>query len=104
MNTAKRIFLVLGAGALLVSVYLSGQAVLVTRSPYLQRGSYDSLVVRWRTNVATDSRVCYGASPSTLSSCVTDPQSVTEHIVSLAGLGMNTTYYYSVGSSSGIQT
>ncbi|MGH9719346.1 MAG: fibronectin type III domain-containing protein, partial [Bryobacteraceae bacterium] len=103
MNTWKRTLVTVGAGALLVAVYLSGQAVSVTRNPYLQRGSQDSIVVRWRTSAATDSRVCYGASPAALSTCVTDAPSATEHAVALAGLSANTTYYYSVGSSAAVQ-
>src|SRR6185369_12587185 len=34
-----------------------GLPVLVTRGPYLQSGAADRVIVRWRTNVATDSRV-----------------------------------------------
>src|SRR5687767_1600548 len=38
----------------------------VTRGPYLQRATATSLVVRWRTAAATDSRVRYGTSAGTL--------------------------------------
>jgi hypothetical protein len=87
------------AVALLVVVYVSAAGPVVTRGPYLQRGGPDSVVVRWRTDVATDSRVCRGSSPASLTTCVDVPQSTTEHVVALAGLAANTTYYYSVGST-----
>src|SRR6185436_4979693 len=35
-------------------------AVSVTRGPYLQLGTHNSMIVRWRTNVATDSQVRFG--------------------------------------------
>ena len=36
-------------------------AATVTRGPYLQMGGPAGIVVRWRTDVATDSRVRYGS-------------------------------------------
>ena len=33
----------------------------VTRGPYLQLGTTNSIVVRWRTNVPTTSQVSYGS-------------------------------------------
>src|SRR6266576_5561490 len=38
-------------------------AATVTRGPYLQMGTPTSIVVRWRTDSATDSFVRYGGSP-----------------------------------------
>jgi hypothetical protein len=78
-------------------------AAQVTRAPYLQSGSDTSITIRWRTSTATNSRVRYGASPTTLTS-VTDHATVTtEHVVTLSGLAANTTYYYSVGSTTAVQ-
>jgi hypothetical protein len=75
----------------------------VTRGPYLQLGTPGSVVVRWRTDVATDSRVQFGADPQSLVNAVTDPVSTTEHAVTLNGLAASTRYYYSVGSSAAVQ-
>ncbi len=77
----------------------SASPILVTRGPYLQTGSSTGVVVRWRTDVATDSRVRYGPSPGNLTSQADAGASVTEHEVSLTGLSPNTTYFYSVGST-----
>ena len=71
----------------------------LTRGPYLQMGTPTTQVVRWRTNIATDSRVRLGASPGALTTIVDDSASTTEHAVSLPGLAPNTVYYYSIGSA-----
>ena len=73
----------------------------VTRGPYLQQGTPDSVVVRWRTATATDSQVRFGNAPGNLISSVDDATVTTEHEVKLTGLAADTTYYYSVGSTSG---
>jgi hypothetical protein len=74
----------------------------VTRGPYLQQGTPTSVIVQWRTAVATDSRVRYGDAPGNLTHVVDVAGSTTEHAVTLTGLDPDTTYYYSIGSSSGV--
>ncbi|HNG62868.1 MAG TPA: hypothetical protein PLK54_03905, partial [Ferruginibacter sp.] len=41
---------------------MSLTAQTLTRMPYLQAGKQDSITIRWRTNVATDSKVTWGTS------------------------------------------
>ncbi|MBM4247440.1 MAG: metallophosphoesterase family protein [Deltaproteobacteria bacterium] len=77
------------------------QAQTVTRGPYLQIPTPGGIVVRWRTDVPTDSRVAIGAAPGALSSNFDDAVSTTEHEVQLSGLAPDTQYYYSVGTTSG---
>lgn len=72
----------------------------IVRGPYLQKGTQSSMVLRWRTDVPTDSKVHYGISPSNLSGSAGTPQFTTEHTVELTGLQPSTTYYYSVGMQS----
>jgi hypothetical protein len=74
--------------------------VVVTRGPYLQMGTPNSVIVRWRTAVPTDSRVNYGESPTRLSFSATELTLTTEHILRLSNLAPNTKYYYSIGTSS----
>ena len=74
-------------------------AAVLRRGPYLQRATPSSLVVRWRTDVATNSVVRYGPAPGSLGSSATDLASVTNHVVTLSGLSPATRYYYSVGST-----
>ncbi|MGB5178181.1 MAG: metallophosphoesterase family protein [Gammaproteobacteria bacterium] len=74
--------------------------VTVTRGPYLQQGTPTSIVIKWRTATATNSRVRYGDAPGNLTNIVDVAGSTTEHTVALSGLAPDTTYYYSIGSSS----
>jgi tetratricopeptide (TPR) repeat protein len=80
---------------------LSGAAsgAVVTRGPYLQRGTPTAITVRWRTSVATDSRVRWGSDPAALANVVDVGGSVTEHEVPVSGLAPATRYFYSVGSA-----
>jgi purple acid phosphatase-like protein/calcineurin-like phosphoesterase family protein/pectate lyase-like protein/fibronectin type III domain protein len=90
--------------ALLIAGYalglsLDAAALAITRGPYLQLGTQSSIVVRWRTDAATDSRVRYGTSPTDLRSVVDDAATTTEHVVKLTDLNPATQYYYSIGNS-----
>ncbi|MBA2302296.1 MAG: fibronectin type III domain-containing protein [Acidobacteria bacterium] len=77
----------------------ASEGVNLTRGPYLQVGTPNSVVVRWRTDATTDSRVRYGASPSDLTNMADDLSQTTDHAVTVAGLQPNTRYYYSVGTT-----
>jgi len=74
-------------------------AQTVTRGPYLQMGTPTSLVVRWRTNTASNSRVRYGTTPTNLAASANTTTVTTEHEVLVPGLTPNTRYYYSIGTS-----
>lgn len=74
----------------------------ITRGPYLQMATSSSMQLRWRTDVATNSRVYFGSSLDNLNQQVTDNTSTTEHIVNLTGLIPDTKYFYSIGSTTGI--
>ena len=73
----------------------------VVRGPYLQQQTDGSVIVRWRTDVATDSVVRYGLTPAPLSSMASIAGTRTEHSVPVTGLNVETQYYYSVGDSIG---
>lgn len=47
------------------------QSVAVSRGPYLQKATQNSVIIRWRTDVACDARVSYGISPANLNNEVT---------------------------------
>jgi len=71
----------------------------VSRGPYLQIGTPTSIVVRWLTDIATDSKVSYGTDSLALSQSVIVSGTRTNHTVQLTGLTPYTKYYYSVGST-----
>jgi acid phosphatase type 7 len=95
---------ILAAAAVLAAWATPAEAQTVTRGPYLQRGSPNTVVVRWRTDVATDSRVRYSTSLTGTFTTVNDAASTTEHVVTVSGLSANTKYFYSVGSTSAVLT
>ena len=71
----------------------------VTRGPYLQIGTPNSTIVRWRTNVATDSRVRIGTTQGNLTINHDNASVTTEHEVIVSSLSPATKYFYSVGST-----
>jgi 3',5'-cyclic AMP phosphodiesterase CpdA len=71
----------------------------VTRGPYLQVGSQTGMTIRWRTDVATNSRVTFGTTHGTYTNTVDSATVTTEHIVRLSGLTPDTKYYYTIGST-----
>lgn len=74
----------------------------VPRGPYLQMGTPTSAVVRWRTDISTDSGVRYGTDPANLSSAADDLTVTNEHVVTVSGLTPDTKYYYSIGTTGGL--
>lgn len=70
----------------------------LTRGPYLQAASDTSIIIRWRTDASTRSRVWYGTEAGKLDKTVDDLSLVTEHQIKLTGLKPRTKYYYAIGS------
>jgi hypothetical protein len=70
------------------------------RGPYLQCGSPTGMVVRWRTDAFTDAVVRYGTNSTALDQAVTNTTFGSDHEVQLSGLSPDTSWFYSVGSTS----
>ncbi|MBX3027119.1 metallophosphoesterase family protein [bacterium] len=85
------------AALILLAAASAAPAAVVTRGPYLQMPRPTGMVVRWRTDVPTTSRVSYGDAPTSLFETVDDPTLTTEHEIALTGLTAGTTAYYAVG-------
>lgn len=71
----------------------------IVKGPYLQVGTQNSMVIRWETNIATDSKVMYGSAPATLASAVSNTDQVTSHEIQITGLTAYTKYYYNIGTT-----
>jgi len=71
----------------------------IVRGPYLQQGTPTSVVVRWRTDVPTDTTVRYGTTPAQLDKTAATKWKTTEHIAILEGLTPSTKYHYSIGNA-----
>ena len=90
--------------AALLSIGLPGYAtaassdVALLRGPYLQTATPNSIIIRWRTDVPTESIVLYGTDSDNLHLLSGDLEETTEHEVALNGLSAQTKYFYSIGS------
>ena len=71
---------------------------VLIRGPYLQKASPHSIMIRWRTDALSRSRVRFGKDPHAMNGLADDSALVTEHKVLLSSLEPLTMYYYSVGS------
>ena len=72
----------------------------VVRGPYLQMGTPSSMIVRWRTDGFTDTKLSYGLAVDDLTETITDETLTSEHEVLITNLDSNTKYFYEIGNSS----
>jgi tetratricopeptide (TPR) repeat protein len=72
------------------------------RGPYLQSATPTSVVVRWRTDVPTSSKIVYGAGSGGGLRRAVDSAKVTDHVIRLDRLLPDTRYRYAIGSIRGI--
>lgn len=75
----------------------------LSRGPYLQSGSLDGITIRWRTAVAENSRIELGTVYGVYPVVVSDASVVTEHVVRVTGLSVDTKYFYRIGNSTAVQ-
>jgi len=81
---------------------ISNLPAQISRGPYLQMSTANSMVIRWRTNIATDSRINFSDRQAQLDQFVEDNTTTTEHEILLSGLNPNTRYYYSIGTTAAV--
>ncbi len=70
---------------------------VITRGPYLQLGTTNSMVVRWRTAQPRPSVVKFGRAPDKLSKEARASGTLAEHVVLFTNLQPDTKYFYSIG-------
>ena len=75
---------------------VAAQSTLV-RGPYLNTGTPESMVVRWRSSGSEVGQVVYGTDINNLSDTINEPSGTTEHEVNITGLSADTKYFYSIG-------
>ena len=71
---------------------------VLIRGPYLQTATSHSMLIRWRTDALSRSRVWYGKEINALKLMADDSALVTEHKVILKDLEPLTKYYYQIGA------
>ncbi|MCX6198445.1 MAG: metallophosphoesterase [Bacteroidetes bacterium] len=74
----------------------------ITRGPYLQMGSHQSVMVRFRSNSSVVAKILYGTTMGVYTDSVTEGSATTEHAISVSSLSANTKYFYAVKSGSTI--
>lgn len=84
---------------LLCTVSYTIKCQSVTRGPYLQMGTANSIIVKWKTNTSCNTKVSYGTSTTALSSQTTITSSSTDHEIKITGLNPYTKYYYVIGTT-----
>jgi hypothetical protein len=71
----------------------------IIRGPYLQLGTTNSMVVRWRTDLPAGNTVSFGTSFGRPNHTGRASGTFTEHAVQLTNLHPETKYYYSFGAT-----
>lgn len=74
----------------------------LTRGPYLQLQTSNSMILRWRTNRDSKGLVRYGLTPESATNLARHAGILSEHVVRLGGLRSDTRYYYAVGSETNL--
>ena len=72
--------------------------VTVSRQPYLQMATPDSMTICWRTRHHADSTVHFWSDPAAVPITVSDDKLTIDHKVKLTGLLPDTRYHYAVSS------
>jgi methionine-rich copper-binding protein CopC len=80
----------------------TGSGALLTRGPYMNMGNQTAVTLRWRTDVATNSKVEVGTAHGSYPVVFNDASSVTNHEIRITGLSPDTKYFYRFGSSTQI--
>jgi Calcineurin-like phosphoesterase/Purple acid Phosphatase, N-terminal domain len=83
-------------------ISLSTQALAqptITRGPYLQKSSSNSIIIKWSTSEPTDSTVRYGRRINKLKNKLTTTTPTKEHEIEIQNLKSATKYFYTVGTT-----
>jgi hypothetical protein len=91
-----KVFLIIIALPIFGEGFLHAQILI--RGPYLQQLSQKSVIVRWRTDVPSNSNVNFSRQDSSKVFTVKNADLTKDHILQLTGLQANTRYSYTVGT------
>ena len=85
-------------------LFFCSNSQVITRGPYLQTPTENSIIIKWRTDVPTTTRVTYGSDINNLTQEVSINQLTTEHTAVIMGLSIYSEYYYAVGDAQSLFT
>ena len=80
----------------LICLMATAQAQSLVRGPYLNIGTPESMIVRWRTDTPVTGKVMYGTDMNSLTLSASASSQGTEHVVKITGLSPATKYYYTI--------
>jgi phosphodiesterase/alkaline phosphatase D-like protein len=83
----------------LLFISITGISQSVSRGPYLQQATPTSIIIKWQTSSATNTKVNYGTSLAAISQSTIDAVSSTNHEIKITGLQPYTKYYYTIGTT-----
>jgi hypothetical protein len=72
------------------------QNIALLRGPYLQTGTPNSMIIKWRTDILTDSKILYGTDIHNLSAIAMDFLNTKDHEIKIEGLSAQTKYFYKI--------
>lgn len=75
------------------------QIPTITRGPYLQLGTTNSMVIRWRTDIPSGNSVTYGSALSRMTHTARANGNFTEHAVIFTNLHVGAKTFYSLGAT-----
>jgi hypothetical protein len=78
---------------------IAQQIPTIIRGPYLQLGTTNSMVIRWRTDVPAGNSVTYGSALDRMTHTARANGTFTEHAVIFTNLKVGGKYYYSLGAT-----
>lgn len=84
---------------LLLFFFYASNSQTVTRGPYLQIGTPNSIIIKWQTNTNCDTKVNYGTSLLSLTSQTINSVLTKDHEIRISGLTPETKYFYTIGTS-----
>jgi hypothetical protein len=76
----------------------SAKGIKIIQGPYLQSGTRSSMIIKWRTDEPTSSRVVYGSDFDNLDESIILEENNIKHEVLIDGLKENSKYYYCIGN------
>jgi hypothetical protein len=85
------------AAILLLAALATASGATLTRYPWLNRVTPDSVLIAWQTDVASPGKVIYAQTPGAWTEAA-DPATSRDHAVTLTGLTPATLYFYEVVS------
>lgn len=81
------------------SHFFEDKDVKIIRGPYLQQGTENSMIIKWRTNIPSITSMHYGTNRHKLTKMIRSNSLKTNHKIKLVKLLPNTRYYYHIKSN-----